>query len=595
MHFARARQDPDELDAHRTSRDRDRDAGPGPGAVRRRERGRFAAVHRCVAGAVRCTKRPNAHAGAQTILLRGVAVNSTVDIMLNAQVGTWPDTSHAGASTVRKQLTTWLPSRLPADIDLLPDLPALVARARDLNRNNGVAAGTLQTLQDNVAGYGLRLSAVPDYRALGRDIAWAEEWTQNVESLWKAYAESTACDIANELNFASMTQLVFRSALENGEALALVLWQERGETPFKTCFQLIETDRLSNPYGMLPSLTLIGGVEKDDFGRPLAYYIQDSPIWTGGWAFGINERWTRVEAETEWGRKRVLHMHSKERVGQTRGRPLLTPVIEQFRMLDSYQRTELQSAIMNALVAGVIETPLDGPTLSTMLGGDANAYLAAKNEYRVQLEGGSVIPLYPGDKMTPFVPARPTNTFPAFIETVSRQIGTALGLPYELALKDFSKTNYSSARAALLEAWRFFSIRRSWLATYWAGPCYRLWLEEAVNAGLVDAPDFYENQALYSRSKWIGQGKGWIDPVKEAEAAQLRMQSNISTLELECAEQGLDWNEVLEQRALEARRMDELGLTPVMLPLAPASKEQAAPSDQSGDQQEQDQQDQQEQ
>ena len=515
-------------------------------------------------------------------------VTSTVEIMLNAQVGTYPDTSHAGASLTRKQLTAWQPARLPADVDLLPDLPTLVGRARDLNRNDGVAAGTLQTLQDNVAGYGLRLSAVPDYRALGKDIAWAEDWSRTVETLWKAYAESTACDVAHELNFASMTQLVFRSALENGEALALALWQERSDTPFRTCFQLIESDRLSNPYGMLPTPTLVGGIEKDTFGRPLAYYIQQSPYWTGAWGFAlaINAKWDRIEAETSWGRKRVLHMHSKERVGQTRGRPLLTPVIEQFRMLNSYQRTELQSAIVNALVAGVIETPLDGPTLAGVMGGDASAYLQAKNEYRVQLEGGTMIPLYPGDKLTPFAPARPTNTFPSFVETVLRQIGTAIGLPYELALKDFSKTNYSSARAALLEAWRFFSIRRTWLASYWAAPVYGLWLEEAVNAGLVDAPDFYENQAFYSRSKWIGQGKGWIDPVKEAEAAQLRMQGMISTLELECAEQGLDWNEVLEQRALENRRMDELGLSLPVLPLAPASKEQLPGDQQPADQQE---------
>jgi lambda family phage portal protein len=175
--------------------------------------------------------------------------------------------------------------------------------------------------------------------------------------------------------------------------------------------------------------------------------------------------------------------------------------------------------------------------------------------------------------MTPFVPARPTNTFPSFIETLSRQIGTALGLPYELALKDFSKTNYSSARAALLEAWRFFTIRRSWLASYWAAPVYRLWLEEAVNAGLIDAPDFYENQAAYCRSKWIGMGRGWIDPVKEAEAAQVRMAANISTLEIECAEQGLDWQEVLEQIALENSRKTELGITTEALALAPASKE----------------------
>jgi len=511
-------------------------------------------------------------------------VNSTLDILLKAREqapdmhAQWCDTSHAGASWVRKQLSNWLPSRQPADIDLLPDLPTLVGRARDLNRNNGVAAATLQTLQDNVAGYGLRLSAVPDYRSLGRDIQWAEDWSRQVESLWKTYAESCACDITHELDFAAMTQLVFRSAIENGEALALALWQERGDTPFHTCFQLVDSDRLSNPYGVLPTSTLIGGVEKDTFGRPLAYYIQQMPLWVGGWSYNVNYKWDRIPAETAWGRKRVLHLRSQERVGQTRGRPLLTPVIEQFRMLDAYQRTELQSAIVNSLVAGVLETPLDSDTMSTLVGGNPSDYLAAKNEYRVQLEGGSVIPLYPGDKLTPFVPARPAVTFPAFVEALSRQIGSALGLPYELALKDFSKTNYSSARAALLEAWRFFMVRRQWLANNWARPVYRLWLEEAVNAGMIDAPDYYANVAYYARSKWIGQGKGWIDPTKEAEAAQIRMQAGISTLEIECAEQGLDYQEVMEQQALEMRLRDELGLPPVFqLALTPLTAEKPEP------------------
>ena len=468
--------------------------------------------------------------------------------------------------------------RLPADVDLLPDLGALTARARDLNRNNGVAAGSLQTLQDNVAGTGLRLAASPDYRALGKDPAWAEQWSRNVESLWRTWAESTACDAAHELTFNAMTRLVLRSGLENGEALALPLWLARPDTPFRTTIQLVESDRLSTPYDReYIGSGVVGGIEKDQYGRPAAYYIRDQPQISDLFLFNwlVQLTWQRVPAETPFGRKRVLHIHDKERIGQSRGRPILTPVIEQFRMLDSYQRTELQSAIVNALVAGVIETPVDSSTLLEMVGGDPNAYLEHKNEYRVRLEGGSMIPLYPGDKMTPFVPARPAAQFPAFVETIMRQIGTSLGLPYELVLKDFSKTNYSSARAALMEAWRFFAVRRSWLATNWAAPVYRLWLEEAVDLGLVDAPGFYDNREFYSRSKWIGMGKGYVDPVKEAEAAQLRMEISISTLEQECAEQGLDWNEVLEQRRVELDRMKELGLAP-----PPLTQKSPAPGEQ---------------
>lgn len=39
------------------------------------------------------------------------------------------------------------------------------------------------------------------------------------------------------------------------------------------------------------------------------------------------------------------------------------------------------------------------------------------------------------------------------------------------------------------------------------------------------------------------------------------MDIGLSTLEAECAGQGLDWEEVLEQRAREKAKLAELGLT----------------------------------
>ena len=111
-----------------------------------------------------------------------------------------------------------------------------------------------------------------------------------------------------------------------------------------------------------------------------------------------------------------------------------------------------------------------------------------------------------------------------------------------------------------MEAWRYFNGRRQWLADYWATPVYELWLEEMVNKGLVDAPDFYANRCAYTRCKWIGPGRGWVDPVKEAQACQLRMEIGLSTLENECASQGLDWEEVVEQRVREKNKLKEMGL-----------------------------------
>lgn len=477
--------------------------------------------------------------------------------------------SHQGASTTSQQLASWLPIRASADADLLPELGTLVSRSRDLTRNNGIAAAGVQTLVDNVVGVGLRLSALPDYRALGQSAEWAMDWQRTTERLWREWADSPHCDAACTLNFAGLTELMFRSQVMNGDAVALPLWLPRPGSRFASCLQVVESDRLSNPGGQVDSATLRGGIEHDTYGAPQAYHIRQSH--PGDYLMGmIGDAgvWQRIPARTAWGRRRVIHLHDKERSGQSRGKPVISAVIQQFKMLDKYSGAELDAAVINAMMAAFIETEMSSEDLFELMGGTAEGMdkeIRKRNRGRPRLKPGAIIPLYPGEKMSPFMPARPAAQFEAFTVAVMRHIAASMGLPYELLLKDFSKTNYSSARAALLEAWRTFRGRREKLADYWAQPCYELWLEEAVNAGLIDAPGFYEHRAAYCRSKWIGPGRGWVDPVKEAQAAQIRMNAGISTLEAECAEQGLDWEEVLEQRARELTRLRELGIDPASL------------------------------
>ncbi len=471
------------------------------------------------------------------------------------------DASHRGASLTARELSSWTPGLGSADADLLGELPTLVSRSRDLARNHGIAAGAVQTQVDNVVGTGLRLSSTPDFRLLGRTKEWADEWSANVEAQWRVWSENVWCDAARSLTFAGMTAQVFRSGIVNGEALALPMWLPERDVPFASAMQLVEPDRLCNPHGVPDSQYLRAGIEINRYGSPQAYWIRKTHPGDSQMGFiAATEEWERVPAFTAFGRRQVVHVHEKERTGQSRGKPIFTSIMPMFRMLDHYERSELQAAIVNAMIAAFIETPLDSETIAEMFGGSGEALRSAHSEWRAKLESGSLITMFPGDKLSPFTPSRPNSAYSQFVENVQRHIGTGLNMPFELLMKDFSKTNYSSARAALLEAWRYFNGRRLWLATYWAKPVYDLWLEEAVNKGLVEAPDFYENRAGWTRCKWIGPGRGWVDPVKEAQAAQIRMEAGLSTLEDECAAQGLDWEEVLAQRAREKARLKELGL-----------------------------------
>ena len=96
-------------------------------------------------------------------------------------------------------------------------------------------------------------------------------------------------------------------------------------------------------------------------------------------------------------------------------------------------------------------------------------------------------------------------------------------------------------------------------------PVHYAVMEEAFDRGYIaqpkGAPDFYDLPGAYLAARWIGPGRGYVDPTKEAEAASMRMDSLTSTLEAECAEQGRDFEEVLDQIAVENELLAERGLS----------------------------------
>jgi lambda family phage portal protein len=480
-------------------------------------------------------------------------------------------TSHQAASREDLALAGWDPVQYSADADLLPELETLLSRSRDLGRNNGLASGVLQTYRDNIVGSILRLRPMPDYRLLGWTPDKAHDWSQSTAAQFASFFESTECDAGRSLSGIGLTWQALTGAFGNGDAIGLPMWLPRADARWSTRILMIESDRLRTPPEQLWRFDIRGGVEQDAYGAPTAYYLlkRHPGDLLSGYAASAAIldplAYERVPAFTPWGRRRVIHLHDKERTGQSRGKPILTAVMREFHMLGKYSGNELQASVVGSLIAAFLESNLDQKSSEELFGdGPREAWAESVKEAKGirQLKGAAVIPVPIGAKVTGFAPNRPNAAFEAFVLAVLRHIAAGLNIPYELLVKDFSKTNYSSARAALLEAWRFFMGRRRWLTDYWLRPIYELWLEEAVNTGVVEAPDFYTNRYAYCRCRFLFGGKGWVDPVKEAQAAILRVAGGLSTLEAECAEQGLDYEEVLDQRALERKMMIDRGLDP---------------------------------
>jgi len=475
------------------------------------------------------------------------------------------DSAYEGASWYSRDLANWLPVPTSADADMLYEMDTLTGRHRDLERNNGIAANAPSVFVDHVIGPKLKLSATPDWRALGQSKEWAKEWSMTTENLWKPYAASLWFDSQEQINFTGQAEQVLRGRFGSGGHVVVPMWlPDRPGARWSTAFQSVEIDRLCNPNNAPDTDRMRGGIEFNDRGAPAKYWIRNTHPgdFYGTIPASAGYDWEPIPARTPWGRQQVLHCFHKKRSGQSRGVPATSSVLREFKALARYRGAELNAAVSNAMVTYFLETQMQSQDIADLLGAGTD-FISQRRDFNKEHVGGrlrgatmdenTVVPIFPGDKVHQGNQGRPNQEFSNFCTGVLRYIAAGFGISYETLLRDFSKTNYSSARAAMLLDWKTFIGWREWMIVYFCRPAYALWLEEAVNVGAVEALNFYDNIDAYTSCNFVGAGRGMVDPTKETRASMDKLHNGISTLEDEAAEQGKDYQDVQQQRAREIR------------------------------------------
>lgn len=495
---------------------------------------------------------------------------------------------YSGAKVDRAALAGWRTSANSPDADVIPDLPALRARSRDLERNAPVATGVIGTTVTHVVGTGLACNPQIDAEYLGLTEEQAQAWEANAKRRFLAWAESTDCDLARALNFYALQDLAFRATLASGDAFVVTPRVERaGRRGARLALQIIEADRVSTPADKRTVKNISDGVEYDEStGEAIAYHVcnrHPNDFATGA------RKWTRVAARGDsTGRRNVLHLYRPTRPGLKRGVPILAPVIEPLKQLARYTEAELHAAVASGLYALFIT--MDPKAFDEMFEDDAKRTIVDRaGKWSGDIESGSkAVNLLPGESVQSHNPGRPNAQFDPFVQACIRQIGMAIGIPYEVLVMHY-QSSYSAARGALLMAWRFFMGWRDWLATNLCQLVYELWLADEVAEGRIAAAGFFADDVVrhaWCGAQWVGDGPGSIDPTKEVEAAEKRVALGISTLQAESIlHDGVDWETKHRQRVKEIAAQKRDGITPAAS-AAPAAAAPAPADDEQEDDEE---------
>lgn len=399
------------------------------------------------------------------------------------------------------------------------DLALLRAESQRFDRDNGLYHGLINRSLDNILGDGFTLQAQTGNTRLNQR---AEElWSE-----WWASPEIRGLDEGCEVE-----RLVLRHLQVDGDVAALKLSDGN--------LQLIEAERIAYKATKANGNRVENGIELSSVGKPIRFYLagyDDAGYVNSSKAAPVNP-------------EDMIYIANRDRISQTRGIPCMVcnfPMLH--RINDVCDAEALAWQVLSRLALAISRRDA-GEMATATSEADPDATEGRDIATRYHDIGDAVIfHGEPGETVTGIERNLPGADFPESIRMFLRLLGLPLGMPLELVLLDWSNTNYSSARAALLQAYRMFKRWQRKMKVQFYSPIYRWKVAQWVREGsLPDRVTTYKHD-------WIAPPFPWVDPLKEAQAEGERMDRGFGLYGSVLKGQNIDPEDFVEARAAEIER-----------------------------------------
>lgn len=465
----------------------------------------------------------------------------------------------------------WLAlSNRDADGDQIPLLEERRQKSRFIEKRDGIGAGIFGSRQRKVIGSGLRLQV----RSGDDDDndAWEEVWNERKDLLYPA---------EGGLSHAAGQRMIFGRRDVDGDISVCPTISAQGEPIW---FEAVESDRTATPIDAVIKTghRIVEGVEKDALGVTVAYHIHKrhpGEVFLSPWSKGFKpvpsrnrDAFVRIDAS----RCKMLR-RGVTRPGQSRGLPLLHAVDQDIHGIDLLVVSTLKRAQIAACLTLFITSDA---SIEDLFPDSSGKTTEEPWGYEVgeSLKPGEFFRLAAGEKIQPTGGMPVAPDLEPFVWLFARRIGAAVGRSPQSILGDWSGVNYSGARTIMLEDRISDDLERKDFSNEFLDWQVRLVWSDAIRRGDSRLARFTVDDAMKVKTRWVGDARRWVDPVKEGKAIELALDLNLTTLEFEAASLGGDWKENMIQRAKEKEFAESLGLTAGVeqLPGTPPANEPAS-------------------
>lgn len=433
----------------------------------------------------------------------------------------------------------------------------LRARARSLAQSNEYGRRFLTQVATNVVGRGGPMLQVRAYQALRdptKPTILDKAANDAIEMHWAKWGKKA--DIAGRMTLAHLLRVVAKAVARDGEALVRIV--RARNLPYGIALQLLEADRLDDRLNMsLANGAMVRqGVEIDGTGRAMALWIRTKHP---------GEQYGNTAADMERvPMSDVHHVFLQERAEQVRGYSWFHAIILRSTQLGGFNDAAVLAARIGASKIAALERTEETPDLTASMSDGNNP----AGGISMNVEAGEMFELPPGYKLSSWNPDYPHANYESFVKAAMRGIAAGLDVATHNLSGDMTDVNYSSARIAELSEREVWMTLQDWFISSLVEPIYQDWLAISLLRGDItfevsgkslpaDKLAKFANASRFQGRRWR-----WVDPSKEMDSFAKGVELGVTSRTRIAAEQGDDFEDVLDELAQEAELMKGKGINP---------------------------------
>lgn len=456
----------------------------------------------------------------------------------------------------------WRAQLITIDSDVKQDIRALIARTRDLARNDSIVErASLITANGVVGPDGVRVQN--KYRT---DAGYDRTTNNLVESSVRDFFSRP--DITGRHSMIDLLRLTVRHLVVDGN----FFWQIKRDRKYKhgIAVQAWDITRLALEKNEVRNdgTEIRMGVEMDADKRPVAYWrYKRNPYdsrW-GGQTGSINAEAERIPAED------VIHFAHIVEAEQTLGIPMLAQGVLKLRMHGMYEEAAIVQARMAAQCGAVIETTVPE---------DNNEY-ADIGAPQIEFQTGMIAELPPGKSMKPLQFSGGVERYESVGNRLLRTIAGGLGLSYASLANDPSGLNLAVIKQVMSEEREHYKALQTYIINTGLRRLMPAWAAMAslTKALKISAAEVDEKVVLeYFPRRW-----STLDPQGDANAFVTLINNGLMTRETAIRLLGYDtdFESVIDGLSDENTLIQDNGVTIITVsgqPLTPVTDEDGKPA-----------------